>query len=85
MTVSFVFVKPRAECICNPFFLCLFGNLLNFLFYFFSGTETGVNIEECIRAMPTQNAADIRSVVANLSEEGHIYSTISENHFKIAM
>mmetsp|Transcript_86961 Transcript_86961/g.130371 ORF Transcript_86961/g.130371 Transcript_86961/m.130371 type:complete len:278 (-) Transcript_86961:155-988(-) len=49
-----------------------------------AGDETGVGVDTCVSAMPNYSPADIRNAVASLSEEGHIYSTISEHHFKIA-
>jgi hypothetical protein len=48
------------------------------------GTEAGCSIEQVIQMMSTHPQAEIRQAVEALSEEGHVYSTITENHFKIA-
>jgi hypothetical protein len=48
------------------------------------GSEAGVNIQECFKMMESHPESTIRSAIENLSEEGHIYSTISEDHYKFA-
>lgn len=50
-----------------------------------SSSETGVHVQDCINELSGKySEADIRSMVENLSEEGHVYSTISDDHFKFA-
>lgn len=48
------------------------------------GSEEGISIQQCIQFLPDIPEADIRKIVSLLSEEGQIYSTISEDHYKVA-
>lgn len=50
-----------------------------------NGSEEGISIEQTIQFLPDIPQAEIRKVVSVLSEEGQIYSTVSESHFKVAM
>ena len=46
-------------------------------------SETGMHISECIDALSGSfSEAEIRKTMENMAEEGHIYSTISDDHFK---
>lgn len=49
------------------------------------GGETGVNVNTCIKAMTEYSEADIRKAISDCAEEGEIYSTISEDHYKYAV
>jgi len=46
------------------------------------GNESGTSISEVISRLPKYDAASIRGAVEFLSGEGHLYSTIDEEHFK---
>ena len=48
------------------------------------GSEAGVNVQQCFKMMSSHPESEIRSVIESLSEEGHVYSTISEDHYKFA-
>lgn len=50
-----------------------------------NGSEEGISIEQTIQFLPNVPQAEIRKIVTILSEEGQIYSTVSESHFKVAM
>lgn len=48
-------------------------------------SEAGLHIMECVTALNgTYQEPDIRNMIESLSEEGHIYSTISDDHFQLA-
>ena len=47
--------------------------------------EEGTSVQQCIAELPGLSEADVRSVINLLSEEGSLYSTTDENHFKLAM
>ena len=72
---------------CRHYVVLLISPTLTQKYSYFLSTdiETGVDIAECITSMPNHSEAEIRQVVLMLAEEGHVYSTISENHYKIAM
>jgi replication factor A2 len=59
--------------------------VLNYIRTEDDGSETGVNITECIKAMTSTPESEIRRAIEALSEEGHIYSTISEDNYKFAV
>ena len=46
--------------------------------------DHGVNIEQCFGSFPGESEASVRKAIEELAEEGHIYSTINETHFKYA-
>jgi replication factor A2 len=46
--------------------------------------EEGVSIQLCVQMLPDMSEAEIRKAVEMLSEDGDIYSTIDENHYKPA-
>lgn len=49
-------------------------------------SENGVDIRQCIRMLaPKYGEASIRQVIDDLSAEGLVYSTIDEDHYKLAM
>jgi replication factor A2 len=50
-----------------------------------NGSEEGISIEQTIQLLPDVQQVEIRKIVTILSEEGQIYSTVSENHYKVAM
>lgn len=45
-------------------------------------TDTGVHLEEVYNKLQHINRKDIHKAIETMSEEGHLYSTIDENHFK---
>lgn len=47
-------------------------------------SETGTSVQQCIAELPHISEADVRDAINFLSEEGQLYSTIDENHFKFA-
>ena len=49
-----------------------------------SADESGMDIKDVIKAMESQgvNGAQVREAVEYLAGEGHLYSTIDEEHFK---
>jgi len=50
------------------------------------GSDSGVNINDIIGNLSNKgfSANDIRNAINHLSNEGHIYSTIDENHYQYA-
>lgn len=44
--------------------------------------ETGLSVDALFTAMPNVPQAQIREALSFLSDEGHLYTTIDENHFK---
>jgi replication factor A2 len=46
--------------------------------------EEGVSVDTCVRLLPDMSEGDIRKLIEILSEDGSVYSTINENHFKVA-
>lgn len=50
------------------------------------GCDTGANVPSCVQMLQGSSSEyDIRKVIEDLAAEGHIYSTIDENHYKFAM
>jgi replication factor A2 len=50
------------------------------------GSDTGASVPLCIQMLQGRYSEyDIRKVIEDLAAEGHIYSTIDENHYKFAM
>mmetsp|Transcript_1579 Transcript_1579/g.3517 ORF Transcript_1579/g.3517 Transcript_1579/m.3517 type:complete len:292 (+) Transcript_1579:202-1077(+) len=47
-------------------------------------SEEGLAVQHCFQYLPDVPQADIREVIGQMSEEGEIYSTISEDHFRLA-
>ena len=49
-------------------------------------SDTGVHINQITGELSTQgySAGDIRNAINDLSNEGHIYSTIDEDHYQYA-
>merc|ERR1712028_154061 len=47
-------------------------------------SETGTSVQQCIAELPSMSEADVRDAINFLSEEGQLYSTIDEHHFKFA-
>jgi replication factor A2 len=47
-----------------------------------SAGESGTSIQTVMSKIPQASADQIRKAVETLSEEGHLYSTIDEDHFK---
>jgi hypothetical protein len=47
---------------------------------------SGIHVDQIIQQVASQgfSAGEIKNVISNLSNEGHIYSTIDENHFQYA-
>ena len=64
------------------------NNFQDTVFKFFQSygesQETGATVEECTNAMAAQGgtAAQVRQAVEDLVNEGHLYSTIDDDHFK---
>ena len=48
--------------------------------------NSGIHVDQIIQQVASQgySAGEIKNVINNLSNEGHIYSTIDENHFQYA-
>jgi replication factor A2 len=48
-------------------------------------SDAGVDIHECIQYLSNRHSeAEVRRAIEELTEEGHVYSTIDERHFKAA-
>ena len=64
------------------------NNFQDTVFKFFQSygesQETGATVEECANAMAAQGgtSAQVRQAVDDLVNEGHLYSTIDDDHFK---
>jgi replication factor A2 len=46
--------------------------------------EMGASVLECIQMNPSHPESAIRKIVEDLGAEGHLYSTIDEDHYKFA-
>jgi replication factor A2 len=46
--------------------------------------EEGVSVDLCVQMLPDLSKPEILKLIEMLSEEGSVYSTISESHFKAA-
>ncbi|KAG7353801.1 replication factor A [Nitzschia inconspicua] len=44
--------------------------------------EVGASVDLCVQLLPDMSEAEIRKHLESLSEEGNLYSTIDENHYK---
>ena len=61
------------------------GAVLNLFRGSDTSSETGMHIQDVISALGGSfSEAEIRKAVESAAEEGHIYSTISDDHFKYA-
>ena len=49
-----------------------------------SETDIGCTISDCVNAVAPQGVTDaqVRTAVENLVNEGHLYSTIDDEHYK---
>jgi replication factor A2 len=47
--------------------------------------DMGANVLDCIQQNPNQPESAIRKIIEDLGAEGHIYSTIDEDHYKFAV
>jgi replication factor A2 len=48
-------------------------------------SDAGVDIHDCIQYLSNRHGeAEVRRAIEELTEEGHVYSTIDERHFKAA-
>jgi hypothetical protein len=66
----------------------VFLNLLHSVLIFAFLTDhmdEGVSIQKIIPMLSGYAESEIRSVIMSCMEEGNIYSTIDENHFKCAV
>jgi len=50
----------------------------------YAQTDIGCTIADCVNAMAPQGVTDaqVRTAVENLVNEGHLYSTIDDEHYK---
>jgi len=46
------------------------------------GSDTGASIDSVASQFPTRSKKEIRDAVEFLSDEGHLYSTVDEDHYK---
>ena len=49
---------------------------------FLTDSEEGVSIEDACERVPNYTMEQIRAKVHNMAQDGHIYSTIDEEHYK---
>mmetsp|Transcript_40969 Transcript_40969/g.46552 ORF Transcript_40969/g.46552 Transcript_40969/m.46552 type:complete len:277 (-) Transcript_40969:125-955(-) len=47
--------------------------------------DEGANVKKCLGILSNYTEQDIRIAIEDLAAEGHIYSTINEDHYKFAM
>jgi len=45
-------------------------------------SENGTSVQDVCKSLPQHTPEDIRRAIEFLSDEGHLYSTVDENHFK---
>ena len=73
--------------------LCIWVNyvsnphqIFNDLIMITAQSDSGVHVNQITAQVSSQgfNAGDIKNAINNLSNEGHIYSTIDENNFQYA-
>jgi len=48
----------------------------------FVNSETGCNVQSIFQKLPNENAQDIREAIDQLAEEGVMYSTLDDEHYK---
>jgi replication factor A2 len=58
--------------------------VLNFIKTCDDGTDAGCHIDQCVKGISDAPEAEIRKTMEQLAEDGDVYSTISEDHFKVA-
>jgi replication factor A2 len=58
--------------------------VLNFIKTSDDGTDAGCHIDQCVKGISDAPEAEIRKTMEQLAEDGDVYSTISEDHFKVA-
>lgn len=68
-------------CFCSSYLQILIAPSLSTV-----NSDTGVNINNIIKDLAPQgySESEVKAAVNDLSNEGHIYSTIDEDHFQIA-
>ena len=49
---------------------------------FFNDSDEGVSIEDACNQISNFTVEQIRAKVQEMAQEGHLYSTIDENHYK---
>jgi len=45
-------------------------------------SDQGTSLQDVISRLPSHSPTDIRRAIEFLSDEGHLYSTVDEEHFK---
>lgn len=60
------------------------ARVLNFVKASDDGTDAGCHIQDCVKGLNDFPEAEIRRTMEQLAEDGDVYSTISEDHFKVA-
>lgn len=48
-------------------------------------SDSGLNVDNCVKMLPSFPESDIRRMFDTLSQEGIIYSTVDDNHFQCAL
>jgi replication factor A2 len=59
--------------------------VLNFIKREGEAADMGANVLDCIQQNHSQPESAIRKIIEDLGAEGHIYSTIDEDHYKFAV
>eukprot|EP00980_Cylindrotheca_fusiformis_P020708 scaffold7738_cov133-Cylindrotheca_fusiformis.AAC.17 len=80
--VGFGAAQPMAQATSGD--NSLKARLLTFIKNSDDGTDAGCNIDDCIKSFSDVPEPEIRRMMEQLSEDGDIYSTVSEFHYKVA-
>jgi len=59
--------------------------VLNFIKLEGESSDEGANIHKCFKLLSNHSENEVRMAIEDLAAEGHIYSTINEDHYKFAM
>lgn len=59
--------------------------VLNFIKQEGETSDEGANVHKCFKLLSNHSENEVRMAIEDLAAEGHIYSTINEDHYKFAM
>lgn len=59
--------------------------VLNFIKVDGDQSDEGANVNKCLKLLSNHSEKEVRMAIEDLAAEGHIYSTINEDHYKFAM
>ena len=75
---------PKGATTQATFIGCAMQETVMAYFQSYAHNDIGCTIADCVNAMAPQGVTDaqVRTAVDNLVNEGHLYSTIDDEHYK---